>query len=430
MNQKQLTDIITTQVMNILKSSSGNVSVNYSNSDVNISGKSVLFLLPNIDVDTDNLSSLVKSLKTKNSVKAVLPKWGRTMVDDKAFEPNNVEKVYTDFSNPSNGKSLWADIFIVLVNNDNVLRKISKLDKSTAWSIAITNAQTSSTQVYLLPSSDYKPSDSLVSELSKTKVKLVNINDLNKTFLSVPTPKLISSNISSLSTSSISNASAMELAPLIDHTLLKPEATEDQINKLCKEAKEYKFASVCVNPSHVSLSAKLLQGSGVMVCTVIGFPLGATTSETKAFEARQAIAQGADEIDMVINVGALKNKEFDRVENDIRAVVQACNGKTLKVILETSLLTDEEKIKACELSVKAGANFVKTSTGFGGGGATAEDIALMRKVVGPKLGVKASGAIRDTETALKMVKAGANRIGASASVSIVKNEKPSGNSKY
>lgn len=429
MNQKQLTDIITKEVMNILKSS-GNVSANYNNSDVSISGKNIIFLLPNIDVDTDSLSPLVKAFKTKNSVKAVLPKWGRTMVDDKAFEPNSIEKIYTDFSNPSNGKNFNGDIFIVLVNNDNVLRKISKLDKSTAWSFAITNAQTSSTQVYILPSSDYSPSENLASELGKTRAKLVNINDLNKIFLSAPTPKMVASTVASISSSSISNASAMELAPLIDHTLLKPEATEDQINKLCSEAREYKFASVCVNPSHVSLCAKLLQSSGVMVCTVIGFPLGATTSETKAFEARQAIAQGADEIDMVINVGALKNKEYEKVENDIRAVVQACNGKTLKVILETSLLTDEEKIKGCELSVKAKASFVKTSTGFGGGGATAEDIALMRRVVGPNIGVKASGAIRDTETALRMVKAGANRIGASSSVSIVKNEKPSGNSKY
>ncbi|RYX99621.1 deoxyribose-phosphate aldolase [bacterium] len=224
----------------------------------------------------------------------------------------------------------------------------------------------------------------------------------------------------------------LNLASFIDHTLLKPEATESQVIQLCEEAKKYNFASVCVNPGFVPLSAKLLAGSPVMVCTVIGFPLGATTSETKAFETRQAIAQGANEIDMVINVGALKSKDYAKVEEDIRAVVNACNGTTLKVILETALLTDDEKIKACELSVKAGANFVKTSTGFGPSGATEDDIALMRRVVGPDLGVKASGGIRDTDTTIRMLKAGATRVGASASVAIVNDAAPAGdkNSKY
>ena len=224
----------------------------------------------------------------------------------------------------------------------------------------------------------------------------------------------------------------LNLASFIDHTLLKPEANESQVIQLCEEARKYNFASVCVNPSFVPLCAKLLTGSPVMVCTVIGFPLGATTSETKAFETRQAIAQGANEIDMVINVGALKSKDYAKVEEDIRAVVNACNGTTLKVILETALLNDEEKIKACELSVKAGANFVKTSTGFGPSGATEDDIALMRRVVGPDLGVKASGGIRDTDTTIRMLKAGATRVGASASVAIVNDAAPGGdkNSKY
>jgi deoxyribose-phosphate aldolase len=213
------------------------------------------------------------------------------------------------------------------------------------------------------------------------------------------------------------------IAAMIDHTLLKPEATRQQIESLCQEAKEYKFASVCVNPTWVSTAKKLLQGSGVMVCTVIGFPLGATTTETKAFETKNAIENGAEEVDMVINIGALKDHNDELVEKDIRAVVEAAKGKAhTKVIIETSLLTKEEKIRACELSVKAGADFVKTSTGFSTGGATAEDIALMRKTVGPELGVKASGGVRSTGDVQKMIEAGATRIGASSSIAIVKGQ--------
>ncbi|HOY68142.1 MAG TPA: deoxyribose-phosphate aldolase [Candidatus Ozemobacteraceae bacterium] len=215
-----------------------------------------------------------------------------------------------------------------------------------------------------------------------------------------------------------------ELARYIDHTLLKPTATTAEITKLCEEARQSRFASVCVNPAYVALAAKLLSGSGVMVCTVVGFPLGATSSFTKAMETRDAIANGADEIDMVINVGALKSKDFELVKNDIARVVEAANGHTVKVILETSLLTDEEKVKGCELSKAAGADFVKTSTGFSSGGATAADIALMRKTVGPNMGVKASGGIRDTQTAQQMVAAGATRIGASASVAIIRGDAP------
>jgi deoxyribose-phosphate aldolase len=213
------------------------------------------------------------------------------------------------------------------------------------------------------------------------------------------------------------------IAAMIDHTLLKPEATRQQIESLCQEAKEYKFASVCVNPTWVGTAKELLQGSGVMVCTVIGFPLGATTSETKAFETKNAIENGAEEVDMVINIGALKDQNDELVEKDIRAVVEAAKGKAhTKVIIETSLLTNEEKIRACELAVKAGADFVKTSTGFSTGGATAEDIALMRKTVGPDLGVKASGGVRSTEDVQKMIEAGATRIGASSSIAIVKGQ--------
>ncbi len=215
---------------------------------------------------------------------------------------------------------------------------------------------------------------------------------------------------------------AADIARTIDHTLLKPDATEPQIRQLCAEALEYTFASVCVNPTWVPLCAELLRGSPVLTCTVIGFPLGATLDTSKAFEAEQAIRHGAQEVDMVINVGRLKSKQYRAVEDDILGVVRAAHshGVPVKVIIETSLLTDEEKVEACALSMAAGADFVKTSTGFSGGGATAEDIALMRKVVGAGLGVKASGGVRNAEDAKAMIAAGATRIGASAGVRIVK----------
>ena len=211
------------------------------------------------------------------------------------------------------------------------------------------------------------------------------------------------------------------LAGMIDHTLLKPDVTPDQIAQLCYEARKHHFASVCINPTHVKLCAELLKGSPVKVCTVIGFPLGATAPEVKAFETQNAIREGATEIDMVINIGALKANDLDLVARDIRGVVNTAHprGALVKVILETALLTREEKIAACLLSKEAGADFVKTSTGFSGGGATVEDIALMRRVVGPEMGVKASGGVRDYEDARKMVEAGATRIGASAGVKIV-----------
>ncbi|AJK87091.1 MULTISPECIES: deoxyribose-phosphate aldolase [Lysinibacillus] len=209
-------------------------------------------------------------------------------------------------------------------------------------------------------------------------------------------------------------------ARMIDHTLLKAEATKEQIEKLCAEAKQFNFASVCVNPTWVKQSSELLQGSDVLVCTVIGFPLGANTSAVKAFEVKDAIANGANEVDMVINIGALKDKNYDLVQADIAAVVEAAKGSALvKVIIESCLLTDEKKVKACELAVAAGADYVKTSTGFSTGGATAADIALMRKTVGPDLGVKASGGVRSLEDMKSMVEAGATRIGASSGVAIM-----------
>jgi deoxyribose-phosphate aldolase len=211
------------------------------------------------------------------------------------------------------------------------------------------------------------------------------------------------------------------MAHMIDHTLLKPDATQDEIARLCYEARKYGFASVCVNPANVELCAQLLKGSGVPVCTVVGFPLGATSTETKVFESQQAIREGATEVDMVINVGALKSRDYELVERDIASVARACHagGAILKVIIEAALLTDEEKVVASQLTKVAGADFVKTSTGFGPGGATLEDVALMRRVVGPTMGVKAAGGIRSYEDAQKMIAAGASRIGASASVKIM-----------
>jgi deoxyribose-phosphate aldolase len=222
----------------------------------------------------------------------------------------------------------------------------------------------------------------------------------------------------------------LAVASMVDHTMLKPNATQDEIAKLCEEARKYSFASVCINPSYVSLASKLLKGSPVKVCTVIGFPLGSTTPTVKAIEARDAMANGADEIDMVINVGALKSGNDAAVKDDIRAVREATRGKVLKVILETSLLTKDEKIRACRMAKEVGADFVKTSTGFGGGGATEEDIKLMRETVGPLMGVKASGGIRDCATAQAMVKAGATRLGTSASVAIVTADKSAGGKGY
>ena len=215
------------------------------------------------------------------------------------------------------------------------------------------------------------------------------------------------------------------LARKIDHTMLKPDATPDEIKSICEEAKKYNFASVCVNPCYVSLCSKLLKGTEVKVCTVIGFPLGATTTEVKKFEAEQAIQRGAQEIDMVINVGELKQSNYDYVFTDVNQVVLTTKKRQLicKVILETALLTDEEKVKACLICKKAGADFVKTSTGFSKGGATVGDVALMKYVVGSGIGVKASGGIRTKKEAEEMIASGADRIGASASVKIVTGDK-------
>ena len=211
----------------------------------------------------------------------------------------------------------------------------------------------------------------------------------------------------------------MKLNKYIDHTILKPETTQEQVEKILSEAKEYDFASVCVNPTWVSLAAESLKDSDVKDCTVIGFPLGANTSAVKAFETKDAIANGADEIDMVINIGALKAGNDALVLDDIKAVVDASGDKLVKVIIEACLLTDDEKVRACQLSKEAGADYVKTSTGFSTGGATVADVALMRKTVGPDMGVKASGGARSYEDAIAFIEAGASRIGASSGVAIM-----------
>jgi deoxyribose-phosphate aldolase len=220
------------------------------------------------------------------------------------------------------------------------------------------------------------------------------------------------------------------IASMIDHTLLKPDATRQNIEELCREAAEFHFATVCVNPTWVGLSARLLAGSGVGVCSVVGFPLGATTADAKGYETRRAIFDGASEIDMVINVGALKSADLRSVERDIEAVTMPCRdcGVLSKVIIEAALLTDDEKVTACTIAKAAGADYVKTSTGFGPGGATAADVALMRRVVGAEMGVKAAGGVRDLESVKAMIAAGATRVGASAGVKIVqqaRGERPS-----
>ncbi|HHF7019381.1 deoxyribose-phosphate aldolase [Streptococcus mutans] len=211
----------------------------------------------------------------------------------------------------------------------------------------------------------------------------------------------------------------MKINQYIDHTLLKPESRQDQIDKLIREAKTYNFASVCINPTWVSYAAKALEGTDIKVCTVIGFPLGATTSAVKAFETKDAISHGADEVDMVINIGQAKSGHFAFVEEDIRAVVEASGDKLVKVIIETCLLTDKEKIKACQAAVAAGADFVKTSTGFSTAGARLDDVRLMRQTVGPDVGVKAAGGTRSLENAQAFIEAGATRIGTSAGVTIM-----------
>lgn len=262
--------------------------------------------------------------------------------------------------------------------------------------------------------------DRLVDQITDLVLaKLVDDGDC-PTFCSADVQRIVDAGAERIGVVLGETATAGDWASLIDHTLLKPEASEADIRKLCDEAAKFGFASVCVNPAWVKTAAKFLKGSGVPVCTVIGFPLGATLPDVKAFEARRAIFDGAREVDMVINVGALKSGDDCTVEDDIRAVVEAAhdNGVLCKVIIETALLTDDEKVRACVASKNAGADFVKTSTGFAKGGATVDDVALMRRTVGSALGVKASGGVKGIDDARAMFEAGATRIGASVGVKI------------
>lgn len=262
--------------------------------------------------------------------------------------------------------------------------------------------------------------EKLVEQITDLVLSKLGGEDETPSFCSTDVQRIVDAGASRIATVLGDTATSRDWASLIDHTLLKPEASEADIRKLCDEAAKFGFASVCVNPAWVKKASQFLKGSGVPVCTVIGFPLGATLPDVKAYEARRAIFNGASEVDMVINVGALKSGDVCAVEDDIRAVAEAAheNAVLCKVIIETALLTDEEKVKACRASKNAGADFVKTSTGFSKGGATVEDIALMRRTVGSSLGVKASGGVKGIDDARAMFEAGATRIGASVGVKI------------
>jgi deoxyribose-phosphate aldolase len=262
--------------------------------------------------------------------------------------------------------------------------------------------------------------EQLVEQITDLVISRLGADDQCPTFCSADVQRIVDAGAERIGIVLGETATAHDWASLIDHTLLKPEASESDIRKLCEEAARFGFASVCVNPTWVKRASEFLQGSGVPVCTVIGFPLGATLPDVKAYEARRAIFNGAREVDMVINVGALKSGDDCAAEDDIRAVAEAAheNGVLCKVIIETALLTDEEKVRACLASKNAGADFVKTSTGFSKGGATVHDVALMRRAVGSALGVKASGGVKGIEDARAMFEAGATRIGASVGVKI------------
>src|SRR6478609_635105 len=262
--------------------------------------------------------------------------------------------------------------------------------------------------------------DRLVEQITDLVLSKIGGDDYCPTFCGADVQRIVDAGAERIGVVLGETATAHDWASLIDHTLLKPEATESDIRQLCKEAAEFGFASVCVNPGWVKPAVEFLRGSGVPVCTVIGFPLGATLPDVKAYEARRAIFNGAKEVDMVINIGALKSGDDCTVEDDIRAVADAAheNGVLCKVIIETALLTDDEKVRACLASKNAGADFVKTSTGFAKGGATADDVSLMRRTVGKALGVKASGGVKGIDDARAMFEAGATRIGASVGVKI------------
>ena len=426
--------------------------------------KRILVVINRSDLPVGPVLNELSAWKDKAHLTLVAPRWARNVwsVADKTLE-----YVSFDRAEPAKAYVNSHDRVVILGASKPLLQKLKRLDRQYLPSALAVEALQRNKPVMLLDSHWHGVD---TEKLEALGIRLGDLQDIGRIFPLPPAPALpalaqASSAPAQASTAPADSASGItreairrvmdmgaqrmawsqtqgmspagvpgglprDLAGMIDHTLLKADATEEQVKVLCREARDNHFASVCINPSYVALAAELLKGSGVMVCTVIGFPLGATDSQTKADETRHAIASGADEIDMVINVGALKSQNAAKVEADIRAVVEAAQGKTVKVILETALLNDAEKVLACQLSEKAGAHFVKTSTGFGPSGATEADVALMRRTVRPDMEVKASGGIRDQETALKMIRAGATRIGASASVAIARGEKPAGKDKY
>lgn len=428
-----------------------------------------LLLFNRSDLPWEQLSKELTAWAAKVQLTALMPKWGQGMGLTTRLSNAKLAVECVSFQGDKNQAKAYLDqqdVVVIIGANPTLLGQITRMNHDSLPASLAVQALARSKPVMLL---DNDLGTSLYrSKLQAMGLQMGGLDELVKVFPAPPPPSFISNPGSSIApnrplpvdctgctqyghcvtlcsdriqhlveagAARVSMALGMHPAPgnlagMIDHTLLKAEATEAQVRTLCEEAAKHKFASVCINPSYVALAHQLLKGSGVMVCTVIGFPLGATDTKTKADETRTAIANGADEIDMVIHVGALKSKNHKLVEEDIRAVVQAAQGHTVKVIFETGLLSDEEKRVACDLSKKAGAHYVKTSTGFGPGGATEQDIALMRQAVGPAMGVKASGGVRDRETAEKMIRAGATRIGASASVAIVTTGKATGNDKY
>ncbi len=461
-------DLITQEVVKELMQE---MMLNKASQAPGVPFKRVLILLNTTDLPLENILKKLGAWKNKAELKLIAPHWANGLWSRSLFSDQGLELESCSFDRAQSAQSLvsQADRVAILGVNRALLNKLGRLDRKSLPSAVAVEAMQHNKPVMLLGDNW----ESFAQESKKVQASGMHIgmlSDLERIFPVPPSPALPAQAIAQIAPAPGNNLPSncqgcslhgqcatlcsdrvkrmMEagaqrvsaslgiypvpenLAGMIDHTLLKAEATEAQVRTLCQEASKYVFASVCVNPSNVALCAKLLKDSPVMVCTVIGFPLGATDTQTKADETRNAITNGADEIDMVINIGALKSKRDACVEADIRAVVQAANGKTVKVILETALLNDEEKVRACRLSEKAGAHFVKTSTGFGPAGATEQDIALMRRTVRPDMEVKASGGVRDQETALKMIQAGATRIGASASIGIVKGEKPASAGKY
>lgn len=420
--------------------------------------KTVCLLFLQVDIDIDGVLKQIEKIKGKNTLKIIFPKWAQNLYGTEYWKDIGFDVKYLDYDNLDNKDMvLGLDEVIVFSPTDGFLSQLTRMAQNTLPAYIVLQAIALHKKVTVIE--EYIKDSSLAKFKSKIKslgIGLASIKDLGtghsevkvSSTSSIPQMECTSSSsrdctgcllcvikrapvIQRFIDAGASRIGAglgvtnvpSNIASYIDHTILKPDATEKDIAKLCEEARQYNFAAVCINPSYVPLCAKLLAGTLVKVCTVVGFPLGATTTETKVFETRTAVANGATEIDMVINVGALKSANYEKVEKDIRSVVDACQGRVCKVILETALLNEQEKIMACKLSKVAGADFVKTSTGFGPGGATEADVALMRRVVGTEMGVKASGGVKNYEVAVKMIQAGATRVGASASVTIMKEAK-------